>query len=187
MPQQTPKKPVVVSNLSSALANIHITPQSQQQQQQQQFRPMGNAPLFSAPSIFAGNGHTSSVIPTASNSNADSSSNNSDDNNNNTISSNSINTANGHANGAPPLPHQQQHFPIINRQQPDPRSQFLSSSIDIPMSQTPDEPPLDRIALYRKNPPSEGISLFSHRVSSFFTYFFYSHLIPSISPLKQDV
>ena len=44
----------------------------------------------------------------------------------------------------------------------------IPQSIDIPMRSQNDfeyQLPLDRIAQYRKNPPTEGISLFSHRVS----------------------
>lgn len=45
----------------------------------------------------------------------------------------------------------------------------LPQSIDIPMRQQAsdfiNQMPVDRIAEYRKNPPTEGISLFSHRVS----------------------
>lgn len=45
----------------------------------------------------------------------------------------------------------------------------LPQSIDIPNMRSQadfvNQMPLDRIAQYRKNPPTEGISLFSHRVS----------------------
>lgn len=48
-----------------------------------------------------------------------------------------------------------------------------SQSMDIPMRPQTDftsQIPLDRIAEYCKNPPTEGISLFSHRVSFFYCY-----------------
>lgn len=45
----------------------------------------------------------------------------------------------------------------------------MTHNIDIPMrpqaSDFVNQMPVDRIAEYRKNPPTEGISLFSHRVS----------------------
>lgn len=47
----------------------------------------------------------------------------------------------------------------------DPGQQYYP--VDIPMqNQHQHQLPLDRIAEYRKNPPTEGVSLFSHRVSA---------------------
>lgn len=51
-----------------------------------------------------------------------------------------------------------------SQQSNDPRDQY--NPIDIPMmrSQPEYQIPEDRIGEYRKNPPTEGVTLFSHRV-----------------------
>lgn len=158
--QQNGKKPV--SNLSSALASIHISPQNPNQPHIQNGNLLSNQQQQQQQHLFSGFN-----------------TNNNTNNNNNNINTQSHNTNNStsNLNGRPTNNSQgyittsgqngnSSQFPMLSHQQSqDPRSQFFNNSaMDIQMSQTPDEPPLDRIALYRKNPPSEGISLFSHRV-----------------------
>lgn len=178
--KQPVKKPV--SNLSSALASIHLT--------NQQINDLGRSPNHNTNSPDLGS--TSSGVEdveisnnSVNNSNGKLTLSNLDrfhSNEHTNINNNNYNIHNDyHSNHddlisplsgpiiTAPINLPQTHRQNSNQNQP---------SMDFSMRSQAEEPPLDRVGLYLKNLPSEGISLFSHRVCNFVIFFFF-FFIPS--------
>lgn len=153
---QNGKKPV--SNLSSALANIHLSnsgssPNSQYSQQPQNEDLIQNQQRFG----FNANNNNNNSQHQINNINTDQNLNR--NHNFNDCDPRFINSGN--------IQNQNLHNPQQQNQENATRAPYYIPSADVNMSQVPEDFPLDRIGLYRKNLPTEGISLFSHRVSNF--------------------
>lgn len=192
------KKPV--SNLSSALASIHLTNQQQQNNnhtQNSKRNDDGNNNNTDSPGspdaddMDISNSTTNSTGKPSLSTFAKYQNNNNSNNNNHNNNHHHNNYQNDDYRHdyddliSEPFPSvisapinlpqtlrqtQQSQLQANSRNAQDPNSQFFTqnaNNMDFSMASQAEEPPLDRVGLYIKNPPSEGISLFSHRVCTF--------------------
>lgn len=174
-----PKKPV--SNLSSALASIHLTNQQLNNRTQSPNHGNQNNSGSTVPSdiedIDISNNSTSNASTKPSLSNFDKYPNymhpSIHNHNHDDVVPRPVITA---PINLPQTQRRQSQNEGQSQHNQDHRNQFFTQdAMDFCMIPQNEEPPLDRIGLYIKNPPSEGISLFSHRVCHYGLFYICFH------------